>query len=287
MLRYVCSAICAVITLGLPTAIQAQVDVTVVLADEAGNTIVPFSGVNIPTMTNYVGRPGFDARTGGAFADQDMREFTATYDGGAVVDTFPISGAPAWLEVHNQSYTPAVTTDGWLRVAEDGTGSQQNNVSWDAQHNGAWTTAQLNFDIRISEGDPLANDKADGFGFKWINSGPHGNSGAFYTAGEEPNLADSLGIGFDIWDNGAATNDIGASGASANTSISLHHGSWIQTVNLMDSANEPSLSADFPLETGQAINVTVIMNYIPEPSTFSLVGLAGAVVFGWLRRRRA
>ncbi len=284
MMRRFSGAFCFLTAVGvlmIPGVVQAQMpgtwqdfsatfptettpgSVTVVLVDHLGNTVVPIAGHPVPGLDDYVGRPGFDARTGGAFANQDMRNFSASYTVGAetVVNTFPIEGDPApWAEVHNQTYfIPSLTDDGYLRVADENAGgNENNNVAWPKQYDGPWDSLNLNFDIRISQGDPLINDKADGFGFKWINTATNGDSGAFYTAGEEPNLAGSLGIGFDIWDNGAATNDIGASGLSATTSLSLHYGSWLKTVNLMDPANE-GLASAFPLETGEPINVTVIV----------------------------
>ena len=230
-------------------------EVTVIMVDHLGNTVVPIVSEPVNGLGPYVGRPGFDARTGGAFADQDVRNFTATYTDGAnnFADVFS-NVSPAWEEVHNQSWTPQQVPDDWIRVAADNVGSQANNVAWPSVYAGPWDSLTMNFDIRISEGNPLTNDKADGFGFKWINADAHGNSGAFYTAGEEPNLAGSLGVGFDIWNNGAADN-------SATTSVSLHHdGQLIKTVNLMDPANEPTIDVEFPLETGEPINVTVLVN---------------------------
>ncbi len=92
-----------------------------------------------------------------------------------------------------------------------GIASQQNNVSWDQLFSDPYTSAVHNFQIRISEGDPTANDKADGFGWKYVNSDLHGTTGAMYTAGEEPNLPGSLGVGFDIWDNGGQDNNANTS----------------------------------------------------------------------------
>ncbi len=234
--------------------------VTVTLTDHLGNTVVPILNEPVPGLTAYPGRPSFDARTGGAFADQDTRNVSGTYDG-TVVD-YPMDSG--WQQVNNGGWEPQLV-DGWLRVGADGIGSQQNNVSWDQLYGGSYTDAEINFDIRISQGDPAVNDKADGFGFKYINSTVHGETGAFYTAGEEPNLEGSLGVGFDIWDNGD-------SDGNATTSVSLHwDGAVVKTVNLLTEV-DPA----FACETGEPINVSLAI-HVPEPSsiTILMIGLLG------------
>ena len=136
----------------------------------------------------------------------------------------------------------------------------------------SFTSAVHNFQIRISEGDPAANDKADGFGWKYVNSDLHGTTGAAYTQGEEPNLAGSLGVGFDIWNNGAQDED-------ATTSLSLHYdGALLKTVNLQ------TLDTPFALETGQPIDVSVAVT-IPEPTSLTLLGFGFVAILGRIRRR--
>ncbi len=234
--------------------------VTVTLTDHMGNTVVPILDESIPGLTAYPGRHSFDARTGGANADQETRNITSDYDGTVVA--YPIGSG--WQQVNNGNYEPQVVAD-WLRVGANGIASQQNNVSWDEVFSAPYVNVVHNFDIRISEGDPNANDKADGFGWKYVNSGLHGTTGAMYTAGEEPNLPGTLGVGFDIWDNGAQDN-------GANTSVSLHwDGSLIKTVNL-----QTEVTPAFTLETGEPINVSIAVT-IPEPSSIAilLIGILG------------
>ena len=48
--------------------------VTVTLTDHTGNTVVPILDEPVPGLTAYAGRHSFDARTGGANADQETRE---------------------------------------------------------------------------------------------------------------------------------------------------------------------------------------------------------------------
>ncbi|MCA9211992.1 MAG: PEP-CTERM sorting domain-containing protein [Planctomycetales bacterium] len=247
---------------------QANAQTVTVTLSDGTNTITPILNEPVPGLTAYPGRHSFDARTGGAFADQDTRNISSSYDG-TVVNYAIDSG---WQEVNNGGWTPQVV-DGWLRVGSDGIGSQQNNVSWDEQYGGGYTSAVHSFQIRISEGDPTANDKADGFGWKYVNSDLHGTTGAMYTAGEEPNLAGSLGVGFDIWNNGDMDNN-------ATTSVSLHYdGALLKTVDL-----QSEVSPAFSLETGQPIDVTVAVT-IPEPGSMSIMLLGMLGMVGMVRRK--
>ena len=242
--------------------------VTVTLSDDSGNTVVPLLNVPVPGLTAYAGRPSFNAQTGGAFADQDTRNLSSSYDG--TVIEYPIDSG--WQQVNNGGWEPKVV-DGWLRVGADGIGSQQNNVSWGQLYGGGYTTAIHNFDIRITQGDPAVNDKADGFGWKYVNSALHGETGAMYTAGEEPNLPGSLGVGFDIWDNGDMDNN-------ATTSVSLHwDGALIKSTNLLT-----EVTPAFALETGEPIHVSVAVT-IPEPSTMTILLLGMLGVCRTVRRR--
>lgn len=242
--------------------------VTVTLTDHQGNTVVPIQDEPVPGLTAYPGRHSFDARTGGATADQDTRNVVSNYDGTVV--NYPIDSG--WQQVNNGGWEPQVV-DGWLRVGADGIDSQQNNASWDQVYADPFVNAEHTFDIRLSEGDPAVNDKADGFGWKYVNSADHGETGAMYTAGEEPNLSGSLGIGFDIWDNGDVDNN-------ATTSLSLHwDGALVKTVNL-----QSEVTPAFSLETGEPINVSVAVS-VPEPASIVILLTAVVAILGLSRRR--
>jgi hypothetical protein len=98
----------------------------------------------------------------------------------------------------------------------------------------------MDFSVRFNEGG-AANDNADGFGFSYADTAQHGDSGAFYSNGEEP-TASGLGVGFDIWDNGS----------EGPNSVSIHvSGSLIQSVDITTA----SASREAFLESGQPIDV--------------------------------
>lgn len=221
--------------------------VSITLTDHEDVTITPFVETEIPGYVSFPGRPKFDARTGGANAQQDVGPLSFSYDDNGTVTnvTYPIEPlgmAPGPMTLTNvEGSGPALSGDGFIRVA-DNVNSLNNNVAWDTAYNGNISSMTANFQIRLQAGT-AANDNADGFGFMYINEDPHGSSGALYTAGEEPS-GTGLGVGFDIWDNGT----------EGPNSVSLHYdGQLIGSVDVTAS----NANREAYLESGMPIDVTI------------------------------
>ncbi|MCG8652152.1 MAG: hypothetical protein MI861_20100, partial [Pirellulales bacterium] len=106
-----------------------------------------------------------------------------------------------------------------------------------------WTgIAEYAFDFRSSK--PGSGDGADGWGWALLNTANFGSMGSSNAAfGPEPNLAGSLGIGFDTFDNGSET---------AN-SVSIHFaGSQVISAPLTSS----QFTAN-PLESGNPLRAAI------------------------------
>lgn len=225
--------------------------VSVTLTDHEGTTITPFVDTPILGFLPFVGRPKFDARTGGANAQQDVGPLTFTYTDGGSMTTVnypiePLGSAPGPQILTNVAGgEPKLSGDGFIRVA-DNVNSLNNNVAWDTAYSGNFDAMNASFQIRLQAGG-AANDNADGFGFMYINQANHGSTGALYTTGEEPSGA-GLGVGFDIWENGG----------EGGNSVSLHYdGVRIGSVDVTGaSANREAF-----LESGQPIDVMI--NAVP------------------------
>ncbi len=250
--------------LALPSLTQAQISegftaeffedtilpatVSMVLTDHEGTVVTPFTDLEVPGLFSYVGRPKFDARTGGATADQDVADISFTYMNGGASTTvdYPIEpvGAAPGPQVFTNTTAPALSGDGFLRVGYKAHASTTNAAAWDTVYTDAWDSAEFNFTVRFSEG-AAANDNADGFGFSYVDTATHGDSGAFYSSGEEPSAA-GLGVGFDIWDN------CDPCPVEGGNSVSIHStGALIQSVDITSAS--PNREAF--LESGQPIDV--------------------------------
>ena len=98
----------------------------------------------------------------------------------------------------NAQVLPLGPSGNFLRLNYDNTTSNQNFIAFDRTQAGSVNTIVADFDFRM-----YAGSRADGIGFALLNTANYGNSGtASWVTGEEPNATGSLGIGFDIWDNG-------------------------------------------------------------------------------------
>lgn len=103
--------------------------------------------------------------------------------------------------------------DEYLRLTEDGIGSQNNFASFDMTDPGTYSTSAFSFDFRITA-NTFAS--ADGLAFVYADTSLYGTNGGLGSApyfGEEPTAAGVLGFSFDTWDNGPA-NDTGTSGGN-------------------------------------------------------------------------
>ena len=86
----------------------------------------------------------------------------------------------------------------------------------------------IDFDFRITPGE----GRADGFGFSFLDVEEYGISGELGGTGEEPNFVNSVGVGFDIYQN-EDLNDIGNDAVRENfsNSVSLHFNGVITQVD--------------------------------------------------------
>ena len=86
-------------------------------------------------------------------------------------------------------------TGSFLRLA-DTTAVNINAIAFDLTDPGAWDQIIADFDFRMT---PRGTEsRADGFGFTLASTAAFGTSGPVTSLSEEPDVAGSLGIGFDI-----------------------------------------------------------------------------------------
>lgn len=273
--------------------------VTVWIEDHDENINFIVQDLAVDGLDNFIGRPKADARTGGANANQDIGDVSITYTNGGSDEriVYPVNfdDANGPLAVSNNTApglapsigdpnTPYVadifdSIDPTLmaRVGFRGDAGTGANIAWNTQYNDDWDNMFIQFPIRISgdggntPGD-TGNDLADGFGFAYVREADHGDSGAFYTSGEEPS-AQGLGLGFDIWDNG---------GEGPN-SVSVHlDGSVKASVDIINGTQpdgSPFVWAypNAPLESAEPLLVNV--NVIAGDGTIEPPMLVGGTPF--------
>lgn len=213
-----------------PTGTPGKVSVS--LTNESGQTVTPFNNVEVADLKSaYAGRPLFAGRTGGANANEEVGPVTSVYKNGAVSTpvTYPVSPLPSVYT--SGAYTPDTNLDSaFITLNEEGVNSSSTAVAWDEAYTGAYTQVTHTFQFRLSSGNPTANDKADGIGFAFLNDANYGTTGAFASS-EEPNFNNSVGVGFDIWDNGG----------EGGNSISLHYnGQLLQNMPIDDGTTDPN-----------------------------------------------
>ncbi len=132
------------------------------------------------------------------------------------VQDFDNPGTNYTLFRHYGSTSASVLSGGpsgnFLRLNYAGVGYTLNTVAFDRTHVGPAQKISANFDFRMYGGS-----RADGIGFILLNTARYGISGASPVGiSEEANANASLGIGFDIWDNGEY---------GGNNHLSLHYNS--------------------------------------------------------------
>ncbi len=242
-------------------------EVTVIMINPAGQTILPYVNYPVPGLYDYVGRHQVAARTGGATADQDVQNITSSYTvGGTVNDvSYPIVPFESgYVTGGNGVYAPSlVDGDQWLRLAPDSTGGVLGAAAWDTAYTGGYDSANHIFTIRISGTGTQANDQADGMGWAYLNAEFNGDTGVVGpNTSEEPNFAGSLGLGFDIYDNGG----------EGGNSISLHYGGTLNSVTIDPGTMNPNTGDDWgfnTFETGEPYIVNVMVtpgDPTPDPT---------------------
>ncbi len=244
--------------------------VTVIMTNESGDTIIPYENYPIPGLTDYVGRPQVAARTGGANANQEVSAITSVYtaNGADTTAQYPIDPLPE--TGGNGAYPPdRILDDAFITMSEDGINDIQSAVAWDQQYGGGYDTATHTFLFRISGVGNPANDQADGMGWTYLNSDIHGESGVIGPGtSEEPNFEGSLGVGFDIWDNGG----------EGGNSVSLHYdGTTLKNVIIDDGTTDPNTGQDWAFnsfETDEIITTQIIVT-AGDPLDFTQPVLKG------------
>ena len=117
------------------------------------------------------------------------------------VQNFDLGGTPYDLAQNNVNPPPTITAGGptgnFLRLASATANQNVNTIAFTKSDAGTYQLITAEFDFHIT-------GLADGFGFAlldtftWGQAGPMDGIGQFY---QEPNIAASLGIGFDVFNN--------------------------------------------------------------------------------------
>jgi hypothetical protein len=91
------------------------------------------------------------------------------------------------------------TGGNFIRLLRSIDTSSTNTVAFDRSDAGGFTQATIDFDFRMTLG---GGGRGEGFGVALLNTATYGKTGALCGAAEEPNFTGSLGIGFDIHQDG-------------------------------------------------------------------------------------
>jgi hypothetical protein len=137
-------------------------------------------------------------------------DFRATNSAASVVTGTPTyqdfdTAGTAYTLTHSGPTAPVVlpadsgSTGNFLRLVPSD-GSELGVVAFDRSASGAFNSVVATFDFRITS--PAGAMPADGFGFALLNTASYGISGAGPYFSEEPNLSGSIGVGFDVYNNG-------------------------------------------------------------------------------------
>lgn len=195
-----------------------------------GTPVTAFNGF-VPNFSAYENRVQFMGRTGGLNVDVNLDNIDVQYSGLSTLAVVTPSGLYQDFDsVGGTNYVltqavnppppgPVLGTDGYaMRLIHDNANSNVNSMGFErAPDGGVSESAIVSFDFRGNDTDP-----ADGFSMMMLPTNNHGRSGAAPTAGEKPNVPNTLAVGFDFYPYWTGTND-----------VSLHwNGSELVTVNV-------------------------------------------------------
>ncbi|MFC1805640.1 PEP-CTERM sorting domain-containing protein [Planctomycetota bacterium] len=199
----------------VPGGSNVTLQLTADINGGASPTLTPILNEFIPNLYAYENRVQFSGRTGGANVDVDLDNINVAWSGPTappptisattLVQDFDSAGTTDYVLTQGQNPPAPVVqaggpTGNYLRLINDGAGSQANRIGFDrAPDGGVSPSTKLTFDFRGFDSPPQPT-AADGFSMVLLPTSAHGVSGAgpSFTA-EEPNVAGALGIGFDLW----------------------------------------------------------------------------------------
>lgn len=173
-----------------------------------------------------------------------------TFDGGGTPYTLAnFFGPPA-------SVLSGGPTGNFLRLAYVSNGWTTNTVSFDWTDAGAFDTVVVDFDFRMGLGT-----RADGIGFALLNTATFGVTGAGPVVDEEADVANSLNVGFDIFNNDY---NLGGVVEPSNNHVSLRFNGFLTAVPIdtatLDLANNLFNHAQITVRAaGAGSNVTVTL----------------------------
>ena len=186
------------------------------------------------------------------------------------------TGTPYTLLQNNVMPGPTILTNGptgaFLRLTTTNT-ALNNSVDFERSDPGTFSQIVADFDFRITAGP---NGAADGFGFALLSTADFGIKGGEepgldhvpYTIYEEPNLTNSLGVGFDIYKN-VDTGELYDNHVSIHfngqklgefdaTAFNLASGQWIHAkITVQPGNNASNLNSPGGLVTVVLTNATV------------------------------
>lgn len=148
---------------------------------------------------------------------------------------------------------------GYIELTQE-VNSQNNQVAFDQLVSGAYKQMKFDFDFKFSVGN---GGGADGVGFAYANSTNYGTTGSVPAFSEEANLAGSLGVGFDTFNNA----DLGDGGEST---VSLH----FNNATLASQSIDASVLGTF--ENGQVHHATISVLPVAGGSNVSVSVTRGA-----------
>ncbi|MGQ0604830.1 MAG: Calx-beta domain-containing protein, partial [Anaerolineales bacterium] len=168
---------------------------------------------------------------------------------------FDVPGTPYVTGIHAGTTGPQLIPGGpigvgnFIRLAFTATVPSQTSIAFPRTDPGAFDQVVADFDFRLMP-NRTANDRADGFGFALLNTTNYGITGTVAPqpplfAGEEPNFANSLGVGFDLYRSGGTPSE------GSNNHVSIHFNN--------SRLGEGEFKAPFDLGVGQWIHARIVL----------------------------
>jgi len=149
-------------------------------------------------------------------------------------------------------------TGNFLKLVHGYTRNQRNSIAFDTTYSGTCRQVIADFDFRLIS---MFSSGGDGFGFALLNIAKFGSNGNGPPLCQEPNLTNSLGVGFDTYWNKSAADPDG-------NHLSLHfNGATIATFPLPK--NQP------PLDSRFMTHAQIVVDFDRGRVTVTLTSLRG------------